>query len=50
MDTQIGVLASALEAAEDNPYPAMTLSAGIHYYASEVAWIDETLEKLDGRR
>jgi len=38
-----------LEAAEDNPYPAMTMSAGIHYYRGELAWIDETLAKLDGR-
>jgi DNA-binding PadR family transcriptional regulator len=38
-----------LEAAEDNPYPAMTMSAGIHYYRSEIAWIDETLAKLDAR-
>jgi PadR family transcriptional regulator, regulatory protein AphA len=37
----------ALESAEDNPFPAMTLSAGIHYYRSELAWIDETVAKLD---
>lgn len=37
----------ALEAARENPYPAMTLSAGVHYYRSELAWIDETLAKLD---
>jgi DNA-binding PadR family transcriptional regulator len=37
----------ALESAEDNPYPAMTLSAGIHYHRSELAWIEETLAKLD---
>lgn len=36
-----------LESAEDNPYPAMTMSAGIHYYRGELAWIDETLAKLD---
>jgi DNA-binding PadR family transcriptional regulator len=39
-----------LESAEDNPYPAMTLSAGIHYYRSELAWIDETLAKLDAMK
>jgi DNA-binding PadR family transcriptional regulator len=38
-----------LEAAED-PFPAMTLSAGIHYYRAELAWIDETLAKLDAKR
>ena len=38
-----------LESASDNPYPAMTLSAGIHYYRSELAWIDETLQKLAHR-
>jgi DNA-binding PadR family transcriptional regulator len=36
-----------LEAARDNPYPAMTMSAGIHFYRGELAWIDETLGKLD---
>jgi hypothetical protein len=25
----------------------MTMSAGIHYYRSELAWIDETLASLD---
>jgi len=35
-----------LEAAKDNPYPAMTMSAGIHFYRGELAWIDETLAKL----
>jgi DNA-binding PadR family transcriptional regulator len=39
-----------LEAAEGNPYPAMTLSAGIHYYRSELAWIDESLAKLDAMK
>jgi PadR family transcriptional regulator AphA len=39
-----------LEAAEDNPYPAMTMSAGIHFYRSELAWIDETLAKLDKKQ
>ncbi len=37
-----------LEAARDNPYPAMTLSAGVHYYRSELEWIDETLAKISG--
>lgn len=36
-----------LESADDNPFPAMTMSAGIHYYRSELGWIDETLAKLD---
>ena len=35
-----------LEAATENPYPAMTLSYGIHAYRAEIAWIDETLAKL----
>jgi DNA-binding PadR family transcriptional regulator len=35
----------SLEAADD-PFPAMTLSAGIHYYRAELDWIDETLAKL----
>ena len=35
-----------LEAAEENPYPAMTMSSGIHFYRAETAWIDETLAKL----
>lgn len=39
-----------LEAAEDNPYPAMTLSAGVHAYRSEIEWIDETLAKLDAMK
>jgi DNA-binding PadR family transcriptional regulator len=38
-----------LDAAEDNPYPAMTMSAGIHFYRAELAWIDETLAKLDAK-
>lgn len=37
-----------LEAARDNPYHAMTLSAGVHYYRSELEWIDETLAKISG--
>lgn len=36
-----------LEAAEENPYPAMTLSYGVTAYRAEIAWIDETLAKLD---
>lgn len=36
-----------LEAAEDNPYPAMTLSYGVMAYRAEIEWIDETLKKLD---
>ncbi len=36
-----------LEAATNNPYPAMTMSSGIHFYRAEVAWIDETLAKID---
>jgi PadR family transcriptional regulator, regulatory protein AphA len=39
-----------LEAAKDNPYPGMTMSAGIHYYRAELVWIDETLAKLDAMR
>lgn len=39
-----------LEAAEDNPYPAMTLSNGVHAYRAELAWIDETLAKLDAMK
>ena len=35
-----------LEVATENPYPAMTLSYGIHAYRAEIAWIDETLKKL----
>jgi DNA-binding PadR family transcriptional regulator len=37
----------SLEAYEDNPYPAMTMSSGIHFYRAEVAWIDETVKKLE---
>lgn len=36
-----------IEAAEDNPYPAMTLAYGVESYRTEIAWIDETLAKLD---
>ena len=36
----------ALEAAED-PFPGMTLSAGVYSCRAELAWIDETLAKLD---
>jgi PadR family transcriptional regulator AphA len=39
-----------LEAAKDNPYPAMTLSNGVHSYRAEIAWIDETLAKLDAMK
>jgi DNA-binding PadR family transcriptional regulator len=39
-----------LEAAEDNPYPAMTLSAGVHTYRAQLAWIDETLAKLEAMK
>lgn len=40
----------SLEAYEDNPYPAMTMAAGVHYYRGELAWIDETLAKLDAMK
>ena len=36
-----------LEAAEDNPFPGMTLAYGVEAYRSEIKWIDETLAKLD---
>jgi PadR family transcriptional regulator AphA len=39
-----------LEAAKDNPYPAMTLSNGVHAYRAEITWIDETLAKLDAMK
>jgi DNA-binding PadR family transcriptional regulator len=39
-----------LESAKENPYPAMTLSAGVHTYRGELAWIDETLAKLDAMK
>ena len=39
-----------LEAAEDNPYPAMTLSYGVKAYRAEIDWIDETLAKLDAMK
>jgi DNA-binding PadR family transcriptional regulator len=39
-----------LETAKENPFPAMTLSAGVHYYRGELAWIDETLAKLDAMK
>ena len=40
----------SLEAYEDNPYPAMTMSSGIHFYRAELDWIDETLAKLDAMK
>jgi DNA-binding PadR family transcriptional regulator len=39
-----------LETAEDNPYPAMTMSSGVHFYRAELAWIDETLAKLEAMK
>lgn len=39
-----------LEASKENPYPAMTMAAGIHFYRSELEWIDETLAKLDAMK
>ena len=36
-----------LEAAEDNPFPGMTLAYGVEAYRSEIKWIDETIAKLD---
>jgi DNA-binding PadR family transcriptional regulator len=36
-----------LQKAEQNPFPAMTLDAGIRYYRSEIAWIDDTIRRID---
>jgi len=36
-----------LEAAEENPYAAMTLDYGVRSYRTEIEWIDDTLAKLD---